>query len=107
MRIAHPPQKAVAVAAGQYHSLAHLGDGEVVAWMSIEGWDNDGQCNIPANVQHQAVTIAAGDSHSLALLRDGGVAAWGRNWYKQCDVPASVQQQAVAVSCGPNHGPTS
>ena len=104
-----PPQKAVAVAAGQYHSLALLCDGEVVAWMSSfdANWPDEGQCNVPANVQHQAVAIAAGDSHSLALLRDGGVAAWGSNWRKQCEVPASVQQQAVAVSGGPNHGPAS
>ncbi len=73
-----------AVAAGGAHSLALLGDGEVMAW----GGDEDGQLgngaegaasNVPSAVAGLggATAISAGAHHSLALLSGGTVLAWG------------------------------
>jgi hypothetical protein len=54
----------VAIAAGDYHSLALTAEGGMVAWGS-NGW---GETNVPGGLSN-AVGIAAGGSHSLALLR--------------------------------------
>lgn len=77
---------AIAVAAGEYDSLALLKTGRVVAW----GLNDDGQLGIgsmseyvdePTEVplSEEAVGIAVGSWHSVALLRSGQVAAWGLN----------------------------
>ena len=83
----------VAVAAGQYHSLALCTDGTVVAW----GYNAYGQLgdnttttrrapvavstasSVSALNGKQVVAIAAGRWHSLALCSDGTVAGWGYN----------------------------
>ncbi len=77
---------ATAVAAGTEHSLALLGDGEVMAW----GGNSDGQLgrgtqggatSRPAAVSDLSgvTAIAAGAEHSLALLSGGTVVGWGYN----------------------------
>jgi len=82
----------VALAAGQYHSVALCSDGAVAAW----GSNNFGQLgnnttsnrNLPTAISmasgsamhgKEVVAVAAGGHHSLALCSDGTVAAWGRN----------------------------
>ncbi len=75
-----------AVAAGGEHSLALLGDGEVMAW---GGNSNDqlgngtqgGASNLPTAVSGLSgvTAISAGMQHSLALLSGGSVEAWGYN----------------------------
>ena len=83
----------VAIAAGDYHSLALCSDGTVAAW----GYNSYGQLgdntkthrNAPVAVNtgtgisalygKTVVAIAAGAYHSLALCSDGTVAAWGCN----------------------------
>jgi alpha-tubulin suppressor-like RCC1 family protein len=75
-----------AVAAGAEHSLALLGDGEVLAW----GANSNGQLgngsqgaasNMPTAVGGLGgvTAIAAGARHNLALLSGGSVEAWGYN----------------------------
>jgi hypothetical protein len=54
----------VAVAVGNYHSLALRRDGKVIAW----GLNDVGQCSGAANVQY-AVSLASGRDHSIALSR--------------------------------------
>ncbi|MFI4990412.1 MAG: IPT/TIG domain-containing protein [Solirubrobacterales bacterium] len=77
---------AIAVAAGAEHSLALLGDGEVMAW----GANSNGQLgngsqaaasNMPTAVGGLGgvTAIAAGARHNLALLSGGSVEAWGYN----------------------------
>ena len=63
---------AVAVAAGEYHSLALTADGRVVAW----GWNGSGQTNVPPDATN-VVAIAAGNLRSLALRADGTLVCWG------------------------------
>ena len=78
------------VAAGEYHSLALLGDSTVVAW----GSDEEGQATVPAGLSGVAA-IAAGGNQSLALLGDSTVVAWGR----QATAPAGLTG-VVAISTG-------
>jgi len=52
----------VAIATGDYHSLALKSDGTVVAW----GENLNGQCNIPPGLGN-VVAIAAHGSHSMVL----------------------------------------
>lgn len=82
----------VAVATGEFHSLALKSDGTVVAW----GDDSFGQLgrglsnssvSTPVQVKGprglgfltDVVAIAAGRSHSVALRSDGTLFAWGTN----------------------------
>jgi len=66
---------AVAVACGQYHSLALRGDGTAWAWGSNDygqlGDNTTTQENIPVRVLglENAVAVARGYYHSLALPR--------------------------------------
>ncbi len=76
---------AVAVAGGEFHSLALLSSGKVEAW----GENNDGQLGNgttttekePVEVKEitEGVAVAAGHSHSLAVLKSGKTMAWGDN----------------------------
>jgi alpha-tubulin suppressor-like RCC1 family protein len=74
-----------AISAGNFHSLALLGDGTVRAW----GWNAFGQLgdgttdDRPSPVTVSGLTditaVAAGDRFSLALRRNGRVTTWGAN----------------------------
>jgi alpha-tubulin suppressor-like RCC1 family protein len=77
---------ATAVAAGTEHSLALLGDGEVMAWGANSNGQlgrgtQGGETSRPAAVGDlSGVTeIAAGSEHSLAVLSGGTVVGWGYN----------------------------
>ena len=119
----------VAVAAGQYHSLALCTDGTVAAW----GANSSGQLgnsgttdsSTPGAVTATGVlagkvviAVAAGSSHSLVLCADGTVAAWGANTYGRLgngsttssSVPVAVTatgvlagKTVVAVAAGTSH----
>ena len=54
---------AVSVAAGDYHKLALLADGSVVAW----GQNTYGQTNVPMEATN-VIAIAAGSYHNLAIV---------------------------------------
>ncbi len=75
----------VAVAAGDFHSLALLQDGTVRAWgfnaYGQLGNGNTTNQSSPVLVSGLAnvIAIAAGGQHSLALLADGTLRAWGAN----------------------------
>jgi len=101
----------VAIAAGEYHSLALCSDGTVASW----GYNNNGQLgnnstinsSIPVAVitagtplAGKAVTaLSAGYLHSLALCSDGTLAAWGHNAYAQLGNNSNVNSSVpVAVS---------
>ncbi len=88
---------AIAVAAGEYHSLALRADGTVVAW----GDNEFQQTNAPPGLATVTAISANGD-HSLALLADGSVIAWGRNVEGQTNVPAGLTG-IRAVAAGHRH----
>ncbi len=84
---------AVAVSAGQQHSLALLANGTVMAW-GDNGFDQLGQSdgiggisssNVPVQVPGLAgvSAISAGGLFSLALLTGGTVDAWGDGAFGQ------------------------
>jgi alpha-tubulin suppressor-like RCC1 family protein len=79
---------AIAVAAGDAHSVALRADGTVWAWGSNAfgqlgtGASDASPHNAPAPVSglSHIIAIAAGGAHSLALGTDGTVWAWGSNY---------------------------
>ncbi|MEV6978767.1 hypothetical protein [Kitasatospora sp. NPDC093806] len=78
----------VAVAAGEFHSMALRADGTVVAWgLNSSGQLGDGSTDsspVPVEVRTGGVVaISAGAGHSLALTTDGFVQAWGSNSHGQ------------------------
>jgi hypothetical protein len=121
---------AVAVAGGQYHSLALLRNGTVYAW----GLNNDGQVgngtssgaenlgggdcaciDTPVQVQglSNVVAVAAGSYSSYALEADGTMWAWGDNTYGELgngtttasDVPVEIGSligDVTAIGSGPS-----
>jgi alpha-tubulin suppressor-like RCC1 family protein len=79
-----------ALAAGEFHSLALLRNGSIMAWGADfygqlgTSADDDGAAR-PLLVEGitTAVGIAAGDDHSLAVLADGTARAWGSDAFGQ------------------------
>lgn len=84
---------AVAIAAGDSHSLALRADGTVVGW----GLNAVGQATAPVGLSN-VVAIAARASYSVALKKDGSLAAWG-----QFPEGSSAQTDLVAVAAGWTH----
>jgi alpha-tubulin suppressor-like RCC1 family protein len=111
--------EAMAVAAGELHSVALLKNGKVMAW----GYNADGQlgngtttnAKEPVEVKglSEVVAIAAGADHSLALLKSGKVKAWGYNNDGQLGngttttekEPVEVKglTEVVAIAAGADH----
>jgi hypothetical protein len=80
----------IAIAAGDYHSLALKADGTVVAW----GNNGFGQSTVPSGLSG-VIAIAGGRGHSLALRSDGTVVAWGADGY----VPSGLSG-VIAIAAG-------
>jgi hypothetical protein len=88
---------AVAIAGGDYHSVAIRHDGTLVAW----GFDDEGQIDVPTN-SLRFVSVASGADHNLAIAEDGSVVAWGRDDSGQTDIPGAVSS-ALSVAAGNAH----
>jgi len=89
---------AVAIAAGDDHSLALRADGTVVAWGGRNWY---GQTDVSPQATN-VIAIAAGGNHSLALRADGTAVGWGINLYGQTDVPPQATN-LIAIAAGYNH----
>ena len=87
---------AVAIAAGNGHSLALRSDGTVV------GWGENRAGATPPSRLSGVVAIAAGNNHSLALKSDGTVVGWGENNDGQA-VPPNDLTGVVAVAARNNY----
>ncbi len=113
---------AAAIDAGDFHTLAILGAGQVWAW----GRNSDGQLGDGTRIDRvqpvrviglprAAVAVSAGGAHSLAVLDDGTVWAWGANDYRQLgagadldgasDTTRPVQTQCRDFRCEPGLPP--
>ena len=88
----------VAVAAGDYHSLALKNDGTVVAW----GSNYYGESVTSLSGLTGIVAVAAGDYHNLALRSDGTVLAWGYNGLAESTVPAGLAN-VMAIAAANEH----
>ena len=82
-----------------FHTIAQRGDLKLAAW----GWNDDGQCSIPAGLPEVLDGgIAAGLRHSAAIVFNNGswtVRCWGSNMQGACDVPAGLTNiVAIAAS---------
>ena len=84
----------VAIAAGEYHSLALKNDGTVVGW----GYNFDLEATPPAGLSG-VVAIAAGELHSLALKNDGTVVGWGDDQFGQASPPAGLAGVVAISAC--------
>jgi hypothetical protein len=90
---------AVAISAGDWHSLSIGRDGRLAAW----GNNTYGQCDLPAAAASaQFGAIAAGGYHSLAVRTDGTVIGWGANFSGQASPPAGLNH-VIAVAAGEWH----
>jgi alpha-tubulin suppressor-like RCC1 family protein len=100
---------AVAVAAGQYHSVALDSLGQVHTW----GYNNVGQLgrnnttnsNVPVNISgfgslsgKSIVQVRAGSTHCVALDASGGVHAWGREYGAGTQTPIPVSVSGGSLS---------
>ncbi len=114
-------RKAIAIAAGDYHTCALLEDGSVRCW----GYNAFGQLgngaitrsSLPVtvfNLGQWTTAIAAGGFHTCALLEDGSVRCWGYNRYGQLGdgsttssgLPVTVVnlgERATAIAAGESH----
>ena len=101
----------VAIAAGQYHSLALASDGRVYAWgYGFQGQLGDGTIDnriSPVAVVATGVLagksvigISAGFYHSVAATSDGTVAAWGFNTNGQLGNNSTSPSPLPVVAAG-------
>lgn len=111
---------ATALAAGDRHTCAIVGEGSVLCW----GANEDGQLGVsgvgtrsqePVEVRGivRASSIGAGDAHTCIRIRDGTARCWGANAYGQLgrgNVQPSVtptivarEQTLTAVTAGRFH----
>lgn len=110
--------QAIAIAAGEFHTLAVDTAGQVWAWGSGKfgqiGSTSDTIFPQKVSIVSDAVAVAAGANHSLALTRDGRVYTWGRNTNGQLGngksahinaSPSEVERLSgiMAIAAGDNH----
>ena len=79
----------IAIATGDYHTVALRADGSVLAW----GDNTYGQTNIPVSVTNIAA-IKAGGYHTFALRQDGTWIGWG----DETALPATATNLTTAVT---------
>ena len=111
-------QQALAVAAGDRHSLALMSNG-VTSQNTVWSWGDNSYGQLGNNTTTQSpvpvevmmaganggapvaltgvVAVAAGSYHSLAVRSDGTVWAWGRNVAGELGMSTSTSQSALAV----------
>jgi hypothetical protein len=89
----------VGIAAGEFHSLAIISDGTVVAWGKSDG----GECTPPAGLSGVS-KVAAGSNYSMALKTDGTLVTWpaAANTNPIRTIPANATQ-ITGIAAGSSH----
>jgi alpha-tubulin suppressor-like RCC1 family protein len=89
----------VGIAAGEFHSLAVISDGTVVAWGKSDG----GECTPPVGLNGVS-KVAAGSNYSLALKTDGTLVTWPStgNTNPIKTIPANTTQ-ITSIAGGSSH----
>src|SRR5262249_55802951 len=87
------------IAAADYHSLALLSNGTVVAW----GSNPYGQTNVPTGLSN--VIAVAGDwAAGYAATSDGRLIGWGGSGFSGIPRrPPTGLTNLVSIACGANH----
>jgi len=93
----------IAIACGDYHTMALKADGTIFAW----GANNSGQLGdgttinktLPVQVSglSSVIAIDCGNGHSLAVKSDGTAWAWGGNWGGQLGDGTTVQRNTPVI----------
>ena len=89
---------AVAISAGEAHSVALKANGTMLAW----GANDYGELDVPADLTN-IMAVAAGYHVSLAVCSNGTVVAWGLDVYGVTDVPTGLSGVSAVVA-GTLHG---
>lgn len=87
----------VAIAAGNFFTLALRGDGTVVGW----GQNTSGQTTIPASATN-VVAIAAGENSGFAVRADGSLVNWGNGAATTLAIPNGLTN-VFQVRAGLSH----
>jgi hypothetical protein len=89
----------VGIAAGEFHSLAIISDGTVVAWGKSDG----GECTPPVGLSGVS-KVAAGSNYSMALKTDGTLVTWpsAANTNPIKTIPANTTQ-ITSIAAGYFH----
>jgi len=83
----------VAIAAGEYHSLALMAEGRVVAWGKILLWRQRGRdSHVRAQWVEQRGSDRGGTGAQSGLTADGRVVSWGRNFEGQTNCAQRAEQ---------------
>ena len=86
---------AVAIAAGEVHTLALTKEGRVIAW----GNNSYGQTNVPAGLSN-VVAVSVAGSNNLALTADGTVVGWGGNIFCPTNTVPPGLTNMIAIAGG-------
>ncbi len=89
--------RVVALACGDYHSLALQSDGRVIAW----GNNDSQQTDVPSGLSN-VVAIAAGKYFNMALQSNGTVVVWGEATDGQTNMPPDLTN-VVGIAAGGYH----
>eukprot|EP01062_Namystynia_karyoxenos_P058155 TRINITY_DN4956_c1_g1_i1.p1 TRINITY_DN4956_c1_g1~~TRINITY_DN4956_c1_g1_i1.p1 ORF type:complete len:399 (+),score=96.16 TRINITY_DN4956_c1_g1_i1:132-1199(+) len=94
-----PLNDVVAIAAGNFSSLAVRRSGEVVVWGALS---DDPSAEGAGSAPTQVAAAAVGHRHTVYLHADGSVTCSGDNSKGQA-APPRLNKRAIAVSAGDNH----
>lgn len=89
----HFGPSALDVASGYQHCLILNSNREVSGW----GRNNEGQCNVPPEIQGNVSAISAGNFWSLALTLDGKLVGWG-SWSTESPTTTKINDFIPKVS---------
>ena len=93
----------MAVAGGQYHSLALKSDGTAWAWgegaygQLGNGSPYEEYTPVPVSNLSSVIEIACGWNHSLAVTSNGTAWAWGKNTYGQLGIDTYYHGSQIPV----------